>query len=182
MLPPRLLKQRYIWVGSIYQFFFAGSSFVLFYYLPIYFQSVRNAGPIASGVSTLPLFVSISVSSIVAGVITTKTGLVGPLMIGGSAIGALGAALLYTLEQRSAVGNWIGYQIPSGIADGIAWQAALVIAQANAKPEDMSSATAIIFCEYKSLASSIRSNYGQSSKIWVVHLRFQRRSVHLSIS
>jgi predicted MFS family arabinose efflux permease len=146
MLPPRLLKQRSIWAGSAYQFFFAGSSFILFYYLPIFFQSVKNASPIASGVSTLPLFVSISASSIAAGVITTKTGHVSPLMIGGSAIGAIGAGLLYIVDQRSPASYWIGCQILSGIADGVAWQAAVVIAQANAKPEDISSSTAIIFC------------------------------------
>ena len=37
MLVPRLILQRSLWSVSIFQFFFAGSYFLLLYYFPIYF-------------------------------------------------------------------------------------------------------------------------------------------------
>jgi membrane-bound ClpP family serine protease len=40
MLQWRLIRKRAIWTTCMFQFFFAGSYFVVLYYLPIYFQSI----------------------------------------------------------------------------------------------------------------------------------------------
>jgi hypothetical protein len=45
------------------------------------------------------------------------------------------------------MGKWIGYQLFYGFAIGLGFQMAITIAQANAKMEDMSSVTAIVFCK-----------------------------------
>jgi MFS transporter, DHA2 family, glioxin efflux transporter len=49
----RLLRKRTIAVGMAYVFFFAGSFFVLLYYLPIYFQVVSDVSPSESGIRNL---------------------------------------------------------------------------------------------------------------------------------
>ena len=47
--------------------FFAGSLFITGYYLPIYFQAVRGASPLMSGVDVLPNILPQMFMSVVAG-------------------------------------------------------------------------------------------------------------------
>jgi MFS family permease len=54
MVPFFMIRQRIIACSSVLMFFFAGSMFILTYYLPIYFQAVRGATPTMSGVYLLP--------------------------------------------------------------------------------------------------------------------------------
>jgi len=83
MIVWRLLKKRTVWAGAIYMFFFAGSYFLLLYYLPIYFQSVDNTSHIGSGVRNLPMVITVSLGGVVAGVAVSKTGLTTPFMVAG---------------------------------------------------------------------------------------------------
>jgi hypothetical protein len=147
MLMPRLLRQRSIFQPSIFQFFFAASYFVLLYYLPIYFQSVDNASPIRSGVLNLPLVLSLAIGSTISGVVVSKTGHAAPFMLAGAVMATISAGLMYTFDIGTSTGKWVGYQFFYGAASGLAFQMAINIAQANAEPADISSATAIVFCE-----------------------------------
>jgi hypothetical protein len=147
MLLPRLIKRRSLWAGSLFQFFFAGSYFVILYYLPIYFQSVDDVSPIASGVRTLALIIPITFATVASGISITKTGHATPLVVVGSALAAVAAGLLYTLDLGTSAGKCIGYQILSGAAVGWAFQITMIMVQADAKSEDISSVTAILMCK-----------------------------------
>ncbi|KAF2727553.1 MFS general substrate transporter [Polyplosphaeria fusca] len=144
MIPFRLFRQRAVWVGSGFQFLFGGSFFLLLYYLPIYFQSVDNASAINSGVRNLPMVIAISLSSPIAGILTSKTGIAMPIMISGGGLATIASGLLYTLDIGTSAGKWIGYQILAGWAFGWAWQTSVTIIQANSQPQDMSTSTAIL--------------------------------------
>jgi predicted MFS family arabinose efflux permease len=148
MVVPRLFKQRSVWIGSLFQFFLGGSYFLVIYYLPIYFQSVDNVSPIASGVRNIPLIVVGTFGTIFAGVTIAKTGHSTPFMFAGAALGTVSAGLFYTLSIDTSTGKWIGYQILQGMAMGIAFQVTIMVAQAKSRPEDISSVTAIIFCKH----------------------------------
>ncbi|KAJ9633889.1 hypothetical protein H2204_006675 [Knufia peltigerae] len=145
MLIPRLFKQRLVWVCCIFQFFFAGSYFIILFYLPIYFQSVFDVSAIGSGVRNLPLVITLTIGAIAQGVALSKVGYPAPFLILGSAIGMVSCGLFYTLDTHTSTGKWIGYQILSGIIIGITFQTTIAVVQVNAKPEDMSAATAMIF-------------------------------------
>ena len=147
MLEWRLFKQRVNWEPAWFQFFFAGSYFVALYYLPIYFQSVANTTAIRSGVLNLPLVLAITAGSIFSGAIGTKTGHCAPIQFIGACIATVAAGLMYTYGQDTHLGKWVGYQFLSGLAIGAAFMMGLNIAQASAKPEDMSSVTAIVMCK-----------------------------------
>jgi hypothetical protein len=84
--PPRLMSNGLILVNSIYAFLFAGSYFIIVYYLPYYFQSIQNVNPTMSGVRNLPLIVSMSLAIIVSGGSITKTGHTAPLMVVGGSL------------------------------------------------------------------------------------------------
>ena len=54
MIPLSLIGRRVIWSSCLNYCFFAGWLLSSTYYLPIYFQAVRNATPTMSGVNLLP--------------------------------------------------------------------------------------------------------------------------------
>lgn len=109
MVVPRLLKQRTVGISRIYAFFFAGSYFLIIYYLPIYFQSVDNASPTMSGVNNLPLILAVTVAMISSGIFITATGLAIPIKVSGAAIAFIASGLLYNLDIDTSTGKWIGY-------------------------------------------------------------------------
>ncbi|KAI1083470.1 efflux pump antibiotic resistance protein [Whalleya microplaca] len=144
MIIPWLIKQRIVWVNGLYAFFFAGSYYIVIYYLPIYFQSVDGVNPTLSGIYNLPLILATSISILSLGAIISSTGIATPIMAVSAAIATVGAGLLYTLDIGTSTGKWIGYQIVAGVGYGFGFQAPIIVAQANAKPEDMAAVTAII--------------------------------------
>jgi hypothetical protein len=151
-------KHRYIWVSCCFQFFFAGSYFIILYYLPIYFQSVFGVSAIGSGVRNLPLIILLIVGSIGQGVVLAKVPYPTPFMLVGAALGTISCGLFYTMGVDTSAGKWIGYQILSGFAVGGAFQITIMFVQINSKHEDMSAATAMIFCEYSPFSTYTSSH------------------------
>lgn len=151
MLIPRLFKQRALWSVCPYQFCFLGALIILLYYLPIYFQSIKGASPIESGVDNLPLVISVAIFTVVGGIFVSRTGRPTPTMFIGAAIASIGCGLLYTLDVDTSVGKYVGYQILVGSAIAFAVQNGLNIAQASVGPEDIPAVTANLYCEYISL-------------------------------
>jgi MFS family permease len=129
---------------SAYIFMVAGCFFVLLYYLPIYFQAIRNVSAADSGIHNLPLVLGASLFTIVSGGLLTVWGHYVPLMAFGSTVGAVGAGLIYTLDITSSSGKWIGYQALVGAGLGLTFQISVIVAQAIVKPSDLSSVSAVI--------------------------------------
>ncbi|KAK8192777.1 DNA repair protein RAD50 [Phyllosticta capitalensis] len=142
LLTPWILGRREVWTGCLFSFFIAGSFFILLYYLPIYFQAIRNTSAAQSGVRNLALIISITLFIIASGGFITVTGQFAILFPFGAVLATVGSGLLYTLGQESSPGEWIGYQIVAGVGIGACFQAPIMAAQALSPPEDMSSTTA----------------------------------------
>lgn len=162
MITPRLFKHRAVWVGSVFIFFFAGSYFVLVYYLPIYFQSIDNTTPTQSGVRNLPLILAVTVATILSGGSVSQNGIASPIAVGSAALATVGAGLLYTLDIGTGSGKWIGFQILAGFAYGAGFQIPIIIGQATAAPEDLSSVTAIILF-FQTIGGAIFVSAAQSA-------------------
>ncbi|RDL36306.1 Uncharacterized protein BP5553_05658 [Venustampulla echinocandica] len=144
MLPPRLLKNRYIWQGMMYSFTIAGSYFLVLYFLPIYFQVIDNVSPIQSGVRNLPLILAITLSTIVSGVGITVTGRPMPFMIVGGVLTSIGIGLLYTLDIGTGSPAWIGYQVLVGLGLGLGFQVPVSAVQATLPQIDIPTGSAMI--------------------------------------
>ncbi|KAI0172762.1 MFS gliotoxin efflux transporter glia [Hypoxylon sp. FL1284] len=145
MLIPRLFKKRALWSVCPYQFCFVGNLILLLYYLPIYFQSVKGASAIQSGVDNLPIVIAVAIFAVVGGLVVSKTGLPTPTMFVGAMLGTIGCGLLYTLEIDTPSGKWIGYQILTGSAIAFSVQNGLNIAQASVTAEDLPAVTANLY-------------------------------------
>ncbi|KAH8668967.1 MFS gliotoxin efflux transporter glia [Xylariales sp. PMI_506] len=145
MLIPRLFKKRGLWSICPYQFFFLGDLMLLLYYLPIYFQSIKGANAIQSGVDNLPVVIAMAIFCLVGGLVVAKTGHPTPTMFVGALIGTIGCGLLYTLDIDTSTGKWIGYQVIAGAAIAFSCQNGLNIAQASVDPADLPAVTANLY-------------------------------------
>ena len=72
-LPLRILKQRSVASGVFFSLCSAGSLFVIVYYVPIWFQSVKGLSAEKSGVNFLASTAAMSVTAIVGGVLVSVT-------------------------------------------------------------------------------------------------------------
>lgn len=147
MMIPRLFKMRTLWSVCPYQLFYMGDLMILMYYLPIYFQSIKGASPIQSGVDNLPTVISVGIICIVGGFVVAKTGRPTPFMFGGAAVATIGCGLLYTLDIDTSTAKWIGYQILVSSALAFSVLMGMNITQANVPQEDLAAATANLVCK-----------------------------------
>ncbi|KAJ6016087.1 hypothetical protein N7540_010678 [Penicillium herquei] len=143
-VPPRMIKNRNVWGAAWYSMAIGACYFVLVYYLPIWFQAVKGASAIHSGVMNLPLIIAVVVVSILAGGFISAVGYYTPFMIFSSVIITIAAGLLSTLEVDSGHPKWIGYQALFGIGLGLGMQQPMIVAQTALKAEDVPSGTAIM--------------------------------------
>lgn len=142
---PRLIGRRSI-LGALWFSFTLGSSFqIVNYYLPFWFQTVKGASALKSGVMYFPMVISIVASSILCGfadpfassntdpdlarAIVSKIGYYTPFMIGSSILTAIGFGMLSTLSPQSNHVAWISYQVLSGMGLGLGFQQPFTVAQ-----------------------------------------------------
>jgi hypothetical protein len=79
LMPPRLFKNRSV-VAIIFVNWFMGMTFfAAVYFLPIYFQVVRNDSAMWSGIRLIPMQMVLTVLSTIAGITISKTGVYRPL-------------------------------------------------------------------------------------------------------
>lgn len=67
MIPFSMLRNRVVWSSCLVIWFLFGAMMVYSYYLPIWFQAVKDASSLQSGVDVLPFILSQVVASIVSG-------------------------------------------------------------------------------------------------------------------
>lgn len=120
-IPPRLFLQRTVFFSSIYSFLYVGFQVAL-YYLPLYFQAVKDTSAQTSSIYTFPIIVPVIVTAGVGGVLMSLVGYYGPFMIGGCVIASVGLGLMSTFGVNTPVGAWVGYQVLAGIGIGFVLQ------------------------------------------------------------
>ncbi|EXJ64869.1 hypothetical protein A1O7_01208 [Cladophialophora yegresii CBS 114405] len=160
-IPPRLLKQRTLMAACGFVFFFGAGIFILMYYLPLYLQSVKGSSPTESGIQILPLMLSTVLTSIIGGIMVTIIGYYTPILMGASALMAVGYGLISTWTVDSPFGEWFGYQIVAGLGAGFGFNLPLVAVQTALPMADIPQGTVLLmFCQ--SLGGALFIAVGQS--------------------
>lgn len=145
LVPPRIISQRSIAAGFIFAFCGSAAMMIMVYYLPIWFQAVKGVDPLQSGIMTLPMILSMTLASLVAGAFTTKIGYYVPTMILSPILSSVGSGLLTTLKTNTGHPQWIGYQFLFGFGTGMAMQQPSLAAQTTLSKADMSTGVALMF-------------------------------------
>ncbi|THY81077.1 putative major facilitator superfamily transporter, partial [Aureobasidium pullulans] len=131
------------------------------YYLPLYFQAVRGATPIFSGIYLLPTALAASASSFAAGIFVRNHGAYLPPIYTGFLIMTVGFGLFVDLDVHSTWVKLVTYQIIAGVGFGALFQAPFIALQAHIHPRDIGVATTTLGFT-RQMATSISVVIGQA--------------------
>ena len=159
--PPRVLRQRSIAAGFAFSLCVGGSLMLLVYYLPIWFQAIKNASALQSGIDSVPLCAALVVASILVRVLITGVGYYAPFMIAAAACMGAGAGLLTTLGPDTDLPHWVGYQILYGFGVGLGMQQSTMAGLTVLDPADIGIGMALMFFA-QTLGGAVLVSVGQN--------------------
>lgn len=67
MIPPNLARNQLVLYGGLTSFLQVGALLLLSYYLPLWFQVIKDDSPVMSGVMVLPTAISQAIAGVSAG-------------------------------------------------------------------------------------------------------------------
>ncbi len=143
-VPPRIFFTRTVWAAGSFSFCLGAAFLGSVYYLPIWFQAVKGASAVDSGIMNLPMLIACVLMSIVAGGAVTAFGYYTPFMLVCSVLTTIGYGLLTTFQPDTESAKWIGYQILAGAGIGLGMQQPLMAVQTVLAIEDVPTATSVI--------------------------------------
>ena len=73
-VPPRIFKQRNVWAASQFASFLGASFFAMLFYIPIWFQAIKDVSATKSGIMNLPMVLGLVILSIASGGAVTIIG------------------------------------------------------------------------------------------------------------
>ena len=113
------------------------------YYLPLYFEAVKEYTPIISGVALFPESFTVAPSAMVIGILITKTGRYRWAIWLGWALSVLGLGLLCVIKADTSIPAWIFLILVSGFGLGILFPSLAFAIQGSARPQDLAIAVAM---------------------------------------
>ncbi|KAK5991776.1 MFS-type efflux pump MFS1 [Cladobotryum mycophilum] len=160
-VPPRIFKKQTVWSSAIFEFFVGACFLEAVYFLPMWFQAVKGASAIMSGVMNLPMLLIVVICSVVSGALVTKWGYYTPFIYACAVLMPIGYGLLSTLTPHSSAGAWIGFQIIAGMGVGLGMQQPLIAVQAVLDLADVPTGTAMIIF-FQALGGALFVSAGQT--------------------
>lgn len=122
------------------------ATFIPIYFVPLFFQFVRNSSALAAGVHLLPFICLLVVFCIANGAIMASTGYYSPWYLFGGICTLIGEALLYTIKVSTSTSSVYGYTALAGIGSGAFIQASFSVAQAKVGKAQIPIAIGFITC------------------------------------
>ncbi|CDR88702.1 uncharacterized protein SPSC_05534 [Sporisorium scitamineum] len=118
-----------------------GIFYLLLFFVPQFTQVVKGYSGIKAGLTLIPLMSFQAITSIISGVLVSKTGKYKLIIVSGFAIYSIGVGLLSLLNQKSSLGEVIGFLLCSGFGAGGTFQTTLVAAQNAVERKDLAVVT-----------------------------------------
>ena len=112
------------------------------YYLPLYFQSVKQASPVRSGILILPMIITEAAVDIVVGIFIHKTGRYREPIWAGLTLMTLGTGLYISFGTGKSIAKIAGFEIIGGIGTALLFQAPMLAIQNTVSQANTASATA----------------------------------------
>ncbi|KAJ5163159.1 Major facilitator superfamily domain general substrate transporter [Penicillium coprophilum] len=146
MIPPRLITERTMFFSCFSEFFAMGAVYISIYYLPEWFQVIKNASPTKSGVMYLPLALSDVLSATLTGASLKYLGYPNPYMLLGTGLMSIATGLFSTFSLSTPHQQWIPFQVLQGLGVGMTLSMPYVATQTVLKPEDIPVGTSLLQC------------------------------------
>ncbi|GAA5958888.1 hypothetical protein JCM3765_000766 [Sporobolomyces pararoseus] len=122
-VPFPILTTRTAIAGYITTFLHSVVVLAVLYFLPVYFQAVKDQSAIQSGVSTFSLSFTIAPFAMIAGVSVGITGHYKLQNNIGWALASIGLGLMTLIKYDSNKAVWVGYPVVVGIGIGMLYSA-----------------------------------------------------------
>ncbi len=129
ILPLHVFKNRNFSVTMALTFLVGLAMFGAMTFLPLFQQTVQGESPTISGLALTPMMVGVTITSILAGQVTTRTGQYKIFPVVGGAIMALGMFLLTHLDIGTTRVTSALYYVVLGLGMGFLMQMVSLIAQ-----------------------------------------------------
>lgn len=124
------------------------------YFLPLYFQAVRGASPVRSGLLLMPIAVIQALVGVIVGGIIYRYNCIRPIVWTGMVFSTLGFGLFITFGATTSPPSLVAIEVVAAIGIGAVFQAPLIAYQAAIDTADIAIATAL-FRFVRSLSTSI---------------------------
>ncbi|KAF7117596.1 hypothetical protein CNMCM5793_006688 [Aspergillus hiratsukae] len=160
-IPLRIFRSRTVSASCGFMMLVQVAIVLQSYFWPIYFQSVRNTNARDSGINLLPLIVSNSLGTICAGLIASRFGHYVPFMWFGPLVLATGGGLYQLVRPDSPRGQWIGFQILSGLGYGSCSQMPILAVQVVLSKADIPTGLVMIMF-FQMLGGALAPSVGQN--------------------
>lgn len=121
-LPARIVTNRSVVAGALFAACTNSVMNVFEYYLPTYFQIIREYTPVQSGYLMLPCLLGYLVAMVAHGAAVSAIGYYVPLMLFASTTMPVFAGLMTTFTPSTTVAKIAGYSAAMGFAGGIGFQ------------------------------------------------------------
>ena len=137
MMPLHVYRNRNFSLSMAMTFLTGLAMFGAMTFLPLFQQTVQGESPTVSGLALTPMMLGVTVTSIVAGQVTTKTGRYKVFPILGGGIMAVGMFLLSGLDTGTTRLESALYYVVLGLGMGFLMQMVSLIAQNSVEQKDM---------------------------------------------
>ena len=141
MLPLSFFKNQVFVHRGIVALLIGFAMFGTITFLPLYFQAVKGASPVGSGLQLLPLMAGLLITSIVGGQIVSHTGRYRVFPIVGTAVMTVGLFLLSCLSPETSTLEAAAFMFVTGLGIGLVMQVLVVAVQNAVGYEDLGVAT-----------------------------------------
>jgi EmrB/QacA subfamily drug resistance transporter len=137
MLPLHVFKNRNFSLASSMSFLLGFVMLGALTFLPLYQQTVQHASPTTSGLMLIPLMLGSTVTTLIAGQITTRTGRYKILPVIGGVVMTIAIYLLTHLGPHTTRLNSALYFVVLGVGMGFLMQITSLIVQNSVQQKDM---------------------------------------------
>lgn len=141
-MPIRLFANRTSLGGFLMTFLHAMILYSMVYFLPVYFQAVKDTGILLSGVNTIPLFATAMAFATVSALLLSKYGRYLPLFLLGWALISICMGLYTRMDGNTSTAYWASITCVGGIGIGFLVSTTLPAIQAPLTETDQAIITA----------------------------------------
>lgn len=166
IIPPTIFQNRTAivsFIGSVLQ------GLVLWcalYYMPLYYEAVKEYSPIISGIALFPETFTVAPSAMLTGFLITWSGRYRWAIWLGWLLSTIGMGILCIVKVHTSIPGWIFLNLVPGLGLGILFPSLAFAVQASATPENLSIAVAMF---------SFFRAFGQAIGVAIGGVVFQNR-------
>ncbi|KAL2260258.1 hypothetical protein VTK26DRAFT_5768 [Humicola hyalothermophila] len=144
MIPFRVAKRRAVLSGFWYILCTSSALVVITYFLPLWYQTVKDTSAQQSGVGLIPMLVAVIVGVVVSGALVSIIGYYTPFALLGSVLMPVGLGLLTTIKPDTSRAILLIFPGIFGLGVGVGFQQPLIGVQAALPQSDIPVGTSII--------------------------------------